>query len=127
MSVHYGSEWARLSKRHLRFFPRCAVVGCAAQAKHVDHIVPVKVAPSRRLDPANLQSLCAACHNRITSAYDRGSIAGACNVNGEPLDPSHPWAQADNARAIDIVNNPVRADPIVAARLKRNAVRGRPR
>lgn len=37
-------------------------------AEIVDHIVPVDVAPGRRLDDSNLQSLCRSCHAVKTNA-----------------------------------------------------------
>jgi hypothetical protein len=122
MSGTYDHQWDRLAKRHLRIHPVCAVTGCGKPAKHVDHVVPVAVAPHRRLDPTNLQGLCHACHNRLTAAYDKGSIAGACDAAGLPLDPSHPWRQSTNAAAIDVANRKPKANPFVAARLKRAAV-----
>jgi hypothetical protein len=123
MSGTYDHQWDRLAKRHLRIRPVCAVTGCGKPAKHVDHVVPVAVAPHRRLDPTNLQGLCHACHNRLTAAYDKGSIAGVCDVDGLPLDPNHPWRQPDNAAAIAVTNAKPRTDPILAAQLKRDAAR----
>jgi len=35
------------------------------RADTVHHIVPVKEAWDRRLDPTNVESICRACHNRI--------------------------------------------------------------
>ena len=118
----YDWKWTRLSRRHLAQHPTCAVSGCGKRAELVDHIVNVKVAPWRRLDPSNLQSLCWACHNRLTRAYDLGSIRGACDQDGNPLDPSHPWAMSTNAEAIRAANTTAKASPIVAARLKQSAV-----
>ena len=77
-----------------------------------------------RPDPSNLQSLCHAHHNRLTRAYDAGSIRGACDVDGNPLDPSHPWAMSTNAEAIKAANTRTKASPMLAARLKQQAVRG---
>lgn len=117
----YDYRWERLRRKHIGANRYC--VACGAEARHVDHIVTVKAAPWRRLDPTNLQSLCHACHNRLTSAYDRGSISGVCDDDGRPLDPGHPWRQASNAKAIAVVNHKPKVDPILAAKLKRNAAR----
>lgn len=38
----------------------------------MDHVVPVRVAPDRRLDPTNLRTLCAPCHARKTAREDGG-------------------------------------------------------
>lgn len=120
----YDHRWERVRLKHLRAHRTC--VACGADARHVDHIVTVRAAPWRRLDPTNLQSLCHACHNRVTVAYDNGSLSGACDEFGLPLDPSHPWRQASNAKAIAIVNDRPRSDPMIAARLKQNATRRGP-
>jgi hypothetical protein len=115
----YDHKWERLALRHLVRQPNCVV--CGGKAEHVDHVMPIRVAPWRRLDPTNLQSLCHGCHNRITVAYERGSVAGVCDAQGQPLDPAHPWQQASNARAIAVANIRPRPSPMVAAMLKRMA------
>lgn len=120
----YDHEWDRLAKLVMRQQPVCAMEGCGKRTQHVDHITPVRIAPQRRLDRTNLHGLCHACHNRITAAYERGSIAGACDAEGQPLDPDHPWAQPSNTEAIAKANAPHRASPHVAARLKARKVRG---
>lgn len=44
-----------------------ACVQCGAIKRlEVDHIKPVRHAPDRAFDPANLQTLCASCHTRKT-------------------------------------------------------------
>lgn len=121
----YDRAWERLRARHLRDFPSCSVRGCGRPAEHVDHVVPVRLAPHRRLDPLNLQSLCRVHHDLLTKAYDMNSIRGVCDAQGLPLDPSHPWLQQSNLAAIDTVNHKPRLDPAVAARLKRRAVHGK--
>jgi len=37
----------------------------------VDHIIPIRVDWLRRLDPANLQTLCHACHNKKTKEDEK--------------------------------------------------------
>ena len=120
----YDWRWSKLSRRHLAQHPMCAVAYCGKRAELVDHIVNVKAAPYRRLDPSNLQSLCWGCHNRLTRAYDAGSLKGACDAHGMPLDPSHPWAMSTNADAIKAVNTTAKPLAMLAARLKQRAVRG---
>ena len=40
---------------------------CGARGRlEIDHIRPVRLAPDRAFDPANLQALCAPCHTRKT-------------------------------------------------------------
>ena len=73
----------------------------------------------------NLQSLCHRHHNILTAAYDRDSLRGACDAEGMPVDPAHPWAQPDNASAIRAANARPAPDPDLAAVLKLRAVRRR--
>jgi hypothetical protein len=116
-------QWRSLSSRYRKVHPLC--VRCGKRAEMVDHITSIKAAPMRKLDPSNLQSMCWACHNRLTKAYDAGSLRGACDEQGNTLDPNHPWAQASNKAAIAVVNAPPgRVDPMLGARLKRDAARG---
>lgn len=120
----YDKKWERLRAAFLILHPGCSVPGCRARATDVDHIQSVKNAPNRRLDPSNLQSFCHSHHSILTQAYDRGTIRGACDADGNPVDPGHPWAQEDNASAIVAANAEQRADPAVVARLKRAAAIG---
>lgn len=120
----YDQEWATLSARHRRYHPVCEVVGCGHKAEHVDHIITIAARPDLRLDPTNLQSLCQHHHSALTMAYDSGRLDGACDPDGMPLDPSHPWNSGSSAEAIRNTNNRPKADPIIAARLKRRFVNG---
>jgi len=57
----YDDDWRELRAAHLLAEPfcrRCAQLGKETRAAMVDHIETVRVAPHRRLDPSNLQSLC---------------------------------------------------------------------
>ena len=41
--------------------------GCGSRQRlEIDHIRPVRLAPDRAYDPANLQALCGPCHTRKT-------------------------------------------------------------
>jgi len=66
----YDQAWTRLRERHATMHPLCA--RCWARGRvepmvDVDHIVPfVGLTDPRRLDPANLMSLCRRCHREKT-------------------------------------------------------------
>lgn len=65
----YDREWQRVRAEHLRHEPFCRI--CKHPATQVDHIVPIRKG-GHRLDHANLQSLCVACHSRKTAKNDDG-------------------------------------------------------
>lgn len=126
----YDKDWFRARAKHLKASPWCVMClksNVYTRAKHVDHIVTIRQRPDLRLDPRNFQSLCDRHHDLITASIDSGDLRGAVNVEGEPLDPRHPWAQATTEEMIDTVNRPfVRepAPPGVTALLKRQALGG---
>jgi 5-methylcytosine-specific restriction protein A len=66
----YDRDWKRLRNAFIRSNPLC--VECEKdnkiiEATDVDHITPIAIAPHRRLDSTNLQSLCHSCHSKKTS------------------------------------------------------------
>jgi 5-methylcytosine-specific restriction protein A len=67
----YDRGWARVRNQHIKAHPLCCMCereGRIVEATVVDHIVPIAVDPSRRLDPTNLQSLDDQCHAIKTQA-----------------------------------------------------------
>jgi 5-methylcytosine-specific restriction endonuclease McrA len=69
----YDHTWRKLRLRHLQSSPLCVdchAIGVVKPADMVDHRVPIKVAPERRLDPTNLVSQCWHHHAKKT-ARDR--------------------------------------------------------
>lgn len=65
----YDREWEKARADWLAAYPSCR--RCGAPATLVDHIVPIRQAPHRRLDRTNFQSLCAACHSGHKQRLDR--------------------------------------------------------
>lgn len=127
----YSRDYFKARARHMRDHPwceMCAHMGKWVKAEHCDHIETVQARPDLRIDPRNFQSLCGRHHDILTAAFDSGDLRGACDENGLPLDPRHPWAQASPQAALDTVNIPFAPSPPppgLAAALKRRAVRGR--
>ena len=63
----YDPEWRRLRRAFLMANPWCHA--CKRElACEVDHRVPIRTAPDRRLDWSNLQSLFRPCHSRKTAS-----------------------------------------------------------
>lgn len=65
----YDRAWERARADWLAAYPSCR--WCGAPATLVDHIVPIRTAPERRLDRNNFQSLCAGCHSGRKQRHDR--------------------------------------------------------
>jgi 5-methylcytosine-specific restriction protein A len=90
----YDAQWQRLRAHHLQTEPlcrRCLEQGHAVAATEVDHIRPFHgLDDPLRLDRANLQSLCEACHDvkhggrEITGANRRQTVQ-AGNLSGIQL------------------------------------------
>jgi 5-methylcytosine-specific restriction enzyme A len=85
----YRGGWRKLRDAYIREHPTCQWPGCGAQADEVDHVVPVRVDPSRRLDASNLRSLCLHHHRSITARASNGK--GSEN-SGSTLRDSSPSA-----------------------------------
>lgn len=75
-AFYNSPEWRALRLQVLERDHHLCVL-CLAEkritrAEHVDHIVPISRDWSRRLDPSNCRSLCAACHNRVRAEQAGG-------------------------------------------------------
>jgi 5-methylcytosine-specific restriction endonuclease McrA len=67
----YDAEWESLRAEVIAAEPWCQ--SCRSTERlNVDHIVPIREAPHRRLDRTNLRVLCQSCH----SAHTRRSASG---------------------------------------------------
>jgi len=87
-------RWDRVRKEALHIHRyRCArcKTDLRGQGKQVQvhHRIPLERAPHRGFDLMNLEPLCIRCHN---AEHGRGhGVHGGCDVNGSPIDASHPW------------------------------------
>jgi 5-methylcytosine-specific restriction protein A len=81
-------EWWALRQRTLRVRGFCCEV-CkrSVQGKgnaRVDHITPIRVDWSRRLDPTNLRVLCTSCDNKRHSEKASGVVKEEIGYDGYP-------------------------------------------
>lgn len=53
-------------------YRECARHGVGRSAQTLDHVIPIRAAPERRLDPINLKPLCSPCHHKKTYTRDDG-------------------------------------------------------
>lgn len=69
----YDRGWQALRKAFVQDHPlcrHCEAEGMIVAGQDVDHIIPVRIAPERRLDVTNCQHLCKR-HHSLKSAEDR--------------------------------------------------------
>ena len=58
-------------------------------ALHIHHRMKVADHPAVALEPLNYECLCPSCHNIVEPRT--GTPRLGCDVDGNPLDPAHPW------------------------------------
>ena len=71
--IYSTPEWRSFRALVLAAHPRC--VDCGALATDVDHLIPVREAPDRALDPSNVVSRCHPHHSARPSrehSWNRG-------------------------------------------------------
>jgi 5-methylcytosine-specific restriction endonuclease McrA len=71
--IYTTPEWRAFRSLVLAAHPHC--VDCGALATDVDHLIPVREAPDRALDPSNVVSRCHPHHSARTSrehSWNRG-------------------------------------------------------
>jgi 5-methylcytosine-specific restriction protein A len=72
----YGWDWRKVRDAYIAEHPTCEWTGCTSPSAEVDHIIRVKVDPSRRLDPTNLRALCRRHHMSRTGRDGARAQAG---------------------------------------------------
>jgi 5-methylcytosine-specific restriction protein A len=73
----YDHRWRKFRASVLASNPLCAdclARGVLTSAADVHHVVKLRDAPGRRLDPTNVLALCGVCHSRRTGHGERFSI-----------------------------------------------------
>jgi 5-methylcytosine-specific restriction enzyme A len=66
----YDHHWRDLRIKFLAENPWCSEPDCRQLATDVDHVIAVKVAPEKRLDPDNLRAYCKQHHSAKTAKLD---------------------------------------------------------
>jgi len=85
----YDRQWDRDRRAHLRRSPLCVCCeanGFIRPASLVDHIVPHRGDKVLFRDPANWQSLCSECHNKIKKVIEALWDGGRVGVAALRLD-----------------------------------------
>jgi len=89
------TRWRRKAKNQLNREPLCklcAMLGRDTPGTVADHIEPHH-GNADKFWNGELQSVCAPCHSAVKAMQERHGYSQGCDVNGNPLDPSHPWAK----------------------------------
>jgi 5-methylcytosine-specific restriction endonuclease McrA len=69
----------------------CEQAGRITAADTVDHIKAHEGDEALFWDWDNLRSSCTACHNIVAQLKDIHGYAPGVDLEGNPLDPNHPW------------------------------------
>lgn len=85
----YSSRWDAVRRAFLDRHPRCTRCGAPATVAH--HRQPHRGDPAKMWDPANLEAVCAGCHNSTCQHEDRHGYSNAIGNDGLPSDPRHPF------------------------------------
>lgn len=93
-----SQQWRKLREQVLAERPLCEMcmkVGVITAANTVDHIEPHKGKAELFWARENLQSLCPSHHSGLKQSVEKGGPGHdtACGVDGNPIDPDHPWNQ----------------------------------
>lgn len=93
-SWYKTAAWAAIRLRRLAAEPVCRMcghVGRVTVATICDHVIPHKGDRALFFSFDNTQSLCKRCHDGTKQAEERRGYVIGSDVDGRPLDPSHPW------------------------------------
>ncbi len=91
-----SAEW-QIARRQALHDARWKCERCGAdlvgkgKGAHVHHRKPYRTTPTLRTEPLNLMALCRTCHRIVENEFKNKE---QCDVDGRPLDASHPWFEA---------------------------------
>jgi 5-methylcytosine-specific restriction protein A len=94
LSLEWRSLRAATLKRDRYRCTQCATPIHGKGQARVDHIVTRRANPALALDPNNVRSLCVPCDAKRhrEKGNPRHDFTSACDQQGNPTDPLHPWA-----------------------------------
>lgn len=94
----YGTAaWKKRRALQLAQHPLCSlcmeVCGVVKAATVADHREPWRRARDPRVAffQGDLVSLCKQCHDSWKQSREKSGRIAGCDINGIPLDPTHPW------------------------------------
>ncbi|WP_441256062.1 HNH endonuclease [Tardiphaga sp. 285_C5_N1_2] len=97
----YTHKWDKAAAAFKLANPLCVMCekrGLVTPVYAVDHIIPHKGDMTLFWDQNNWQSLCRPHHNNDKQHIERNGYQRGVDIDGRPLDPSHPWNREGGAR-----------------------------
>jgi 5-methylcytosine-specific restriction endonuclease McrA len=94
----YGRKWQDARRVFLAEHPLCRMceqLGRTTAAEVVDHIEPHRGDETKFWARTNWQPLCKRCHDGAKQEQEKTGTLRGCNVDGVPLDPTHPWSRGE--------------------------------
>ena len=91
--LYKTQAWKATRRQQLQQEPLCRMCmaeGRVTAATVVDHVTPHKGDRVLFFDAANLQSLCAPCHDGAKQEQERLGYSSQVGLDGWPIDPMHP-------------------------------------
>lgn len=87
-------RWRKARNAFLANNPLCVMCesrGLTVAGTVVDHKIPHKGSYELFWSVDNWQSLCSSCHSAVKAMQERHGYSQGCDLNGNPIDSSHPW------------------------------------
>jgi len=97
-AIYNSARWKRLRLQKLREEPLCQTCrarGLLVPADSIDHRVPISAGGPPFPPTSGLTSFCRPCHSSKTAAEQAGKTMRGCGLDGQPIDPNHPWNVSD--------------------------------
>ncbi len=92
--LYNTARWQRRRAQQLKDHPLCKLCSDmrarVTEATVADHVIPHR-GSEHLFWYGELQSLCAECHSGWKQEMETTGHISGCDLNGIPLDPSHPW------------------------------------
>jgi 5-methylcytosine-specific restriction protein A len=92
--LYHSVCWRKVRANYLSANPLCVMCiqeGRDEPANVVDHKTPHNDDPILFWAESNFQALCTQHHNSIKQTQEIHGYSQAAGIDGQPLDPLHPW------------------------------------
>jgi 5-methylcytosine-specific restriction endonuclease McrA len=104
--LYKTARWKRIRQHQLTEHPlcaRCSKRGRITAATVAHHRLPHRGNEALFFDPANLESVCAPCHDGDVQSEEKVGYCREIGADGWPVDPRHPANEATSSSSVDTV------------------------